>query len=709
MNTRLFASLFALSLSLGVSFGQGIDDGGDQGGNPVPNPTMMYVSLRGNDRWSGMLSAPNSNRTDGPKRTMEGARDVIRQMRRYDQIPLGGVIVNVAAGTYQLNQAFVLDHRWDTGTVDKPIVWNGAGPGATILDAAAPLRIWRRVTAGGRIPAELSRNVYYADLRTNRVPGFQAFARKGFPYDTMVGYPELFYQGKRQTVAQYPNGDQWLTIPSDHNGASDSFVSSIPREHQWQNYSDAWAHGYFRWNWADSYEKITGAPNDLVTFQSNSFYGIKAGQRYRFVNVLEELDAPGEYYIDRAAMRVYFYPPASGFQNFTSLSAVNEGVVKIADCQYVTFQGFTVRNGRSNGVEIHRGAYNTLTNLEVTNMGMDGVRLYYGHDNTLKDSHIYNIGESCVLERGGDRLTLTAGNHRVLNNEMHDYAQVCRSAKPAVRVEGCGNLIANNTIYRAPGMGIWIFGNNHVIEKNYLRYLCWDNDDAGAIYCGQDPTNLGNVVRYNLIEDLPRRKATRFDDKIVGIYLDDISSGFEIYGNIFRRVHLGMQIGGGRYNTVANNLFENCTSGIQVDNRGMSYKAYLFETGIIPNRVAAVGLDRNPYASAYPLMANFMSDEPQKCKGIRLEKNLFVGGTALLIYDQLAISQNESEVAPIYDLRNYMGLNPGLVDLGAGGMQPVPGGEAESIGFAPLDTAQIGVQMSGTVSKKPVISGPPNY
>ena len=46
-----------------------------------------------------------------------------------------------------------------------------------------------------------------------------------------------------------------------------------------------------------------------ITTEYCSKYGFKEGGYYYFFNVLEELDAPGEYYIDRDNGILYFYPP----------------------------------------------------------------------------------------------------------------------------------------------------------------------------------------------------------------------------------------------------------------------------------------------------------------------------------------------------------------------------------------------------------------
>ena len=50
-----------------------------------------YVSLQGNDGWSGTLAAPMVDGTDGPFATLERARDAIRELKG-DKGLLGRVV-----------------------------------------------------------------------------------------------------------------------------------------------------------------------------------------------------------------------------------------------------------------------------------------------------------------------------------------------------------------------------------------------------------------------------------------------------------------------------------------------------------------------------------------------------------------------------------------------------------------------------------------
>ena len=48
----------------------------------------------------------------------------------------------------------------------------------------------------------------------------------------------------------------------------------------------------------------------IKTAPPHGLYGFRKGQRFYFLNVLEELDQPGEWFLDRKAGMLYFWPPA---------------------------------------------------------------------------------------------------------------------------------------------------------------------------------------------------------------------------------------------------------------------------------------------------------------------------------------------------------------------------------------------------------------
>ena len=47
-----------------------------------------------------------------------------------------------------------------------------------------------------------------------------------------------------------------------------------------------------------------------ITLAGDASYPIRPGDRYYVRNLLEELDTPGEWYLDRKTETLYFWPPA---------------------------------------------------------------------------------------------------------------------------------------------------------------------------------------------------------------------------------------------------------------------------------------------------------------------------------------------------------------------------------------------------------------
>jgi hypothetical protein len=85
--------------------------------------------------------------------------------------------------------------------------------------------------------------------------------------------------------------------------------------------ASGWLHGYWAKDWADCYRKLLAAtPLTLngtaflnVTFEAQTHNDDNVDTHARFygVNLLSELDAPSEYFIDEDKLLLYFMPPVS--------------------------------------------------------------------------------------------------------------------------------------------------------------------------------------------------------------------------------------------------------------------------------------------------------------------------------------------------------------------------------------------------------------
>src|SRR3989344_1267588 len=82
---------------------------------------IFYVSLEGNDSWSGRLASPNSKLTDGPFESIEKARNTIRAIKIEDNLT-EPITVYLRGGTYYLSSTLLFTAK-DSGTVQTPITY----------------------------------------------------------------------------------------------------------------------------------------------------------------------------------------------------------------------------------------------------------------------------------------------------------------------------------------------------------------------------------------------------------------------------------------------------------------------------------------------------------------------------------------------------------------------------------------------------------
>jgi hypothetical protein len=310
----------------------------------------------------------------------------------------------------------------------------------------------------------------------------------------------------------------------------------------------------------------------------------------------------------------------------------------------VTLRGLVLDCTRGSGVEIIGGHHNLVAGCTLRNIGTVGVaiggvvpadlerRIYNdttfkgdaGTDNGVLSCDLSDVGECAVILGGGDRKTLEAGRNYAINNRIYRFGRWVRTYRPAVFVYGVGNRVAHNVMHDAPHTAVLFWGNDHVLEFNDVSRVCAETGDAGAFYIGRDWTQRGSVIRHNYFHDLGATlKRERGFTAVMGVYLDDQASGVTVFGNIFHHVDIGALVGGGRDNTLENNVFSACGRAISLDARGLNEN--YTDGNTLFDRLKAVNHDRPPYSERYPRLAGILEDEPGKPKGNVVVRNVCVG------------------------------------------------------------------------------------
>ena len=596
----------------------------------VTGPTCgFYVATDGNDAWSGKLPTPNGAGTDGPFASLVRARDAIRQMKQAGPMPDGGVAVCVRGGSYEMSGTFELTAE-DGGTAAAPIVYRAHKGESVRLIGGKEVPAFKPVTDQAvlqRLDAKARGKVVQVDLKALGITDYGKLTARGFARPGHAAALELFFADRPMTLARYPN-EGWMKIKSAPAGPKGGkFTYEGDRPKRWTQADDVWVHGYWTHDWADTYERIASIDpktRTITTAPPHGAYGYKPGNRFYAHNLLEELDAPGEWYVDRKTGVLYFWPPAPLAENKAYVSVIHT-LVSMKDASHVTFRGFTFEGCRGTAVVVRGGTHNRVAGCTLRNIGNYAVSIGGGTENGVIGCDIYYTGDGGIGLGGGDRKTLTPANNYAENNHIHHFSRWARTYRPAVGISGVALRVRHNLIHDGPHAGIQGGGNEHLVEFNEIHSICQETGDVGAFYIGRDWTQRGNVIRHNFFHHLHGP----YTHGAMAVYLDDAASGATIYGNVFYRASRAAFIGGGRDNVVENNIFVDCKPSVHIDTRCVGWaKKYAVKGGgwSMRPKLEAMNYKNPPYSTRYPKLPKILDDEPLLPKGNVVVRNVSYGG-----------------------------------------------------------------------------------
>jgi len=554
---------------------------------PPCRAAELYVSPVGRDTNAGTRAQPFA--------TLEHARDEARRLRQDGKPPRGGLTIWLGGGEYLRTNAFELTAA-DSGAPDAPIIWRASKGDAVRLIGGRRLQGLAPVSDAAvlaRLPEAARTHVMQVDLKALGITDFGQMRSRGFGRPLTPAHCELFFGGRPMTLARWPNEGEWERIAGypdagagkdEHGGQvgklEEGFTYHGDRPRGWKDTSDLWVHGYWSWDWANTYERVASIDLDrrlVKTAPPYGMYSFRKRQRFYFLNLLEELDQPGEWFLDRKTDILYCWPPgplvlrapgappnspAATVDLFLSLLA--DPLLKLTDVSHVTFQGLTLETTRGSAVQIHGGDSNRIVACLIRDIGNYGVTIEGGNGNGVQACNIFDTGDGGVSLDGGDRLTLRPGGNFVENCHFARQGRWSKCYVPAILIGGVGQRASHNLIHDHPHCAILFNGNDHLIEFNEIHHIALETGDVGAIYTGRDYAYRGNRIRHNFIHD-----TGGVGMGSMGIYMDDCVSGTEIFGNIFYKVQRAAFLGGGRDHQVINNIFVDCNYAVELDGRGL--------------------------------------------------------------------------------------------------------------------------------------------
>jgi parallel beta-helix repeat protein len=489
----------------------------------------FYVAATGDDANPGTRAKPFA--------TVERARDIVRTLERR-----GETTVLVRGGYYHLTKTLKLDAK------DSGVIWRAYGNEKPILVGGA--KITGFVAHSGQI---LKANVGTNQLR------------------------QLFFDGRRQELARYPNLDPkdpytsgWTFV--EKGLSKRAFQAAATDLHQWARPTDGEVSIFPSHEWWNNSAPIAAIDREQRTIAlcRDCSYDIAAGDRYFVRGLLEELDAPGEWYLDRQTGTLYFWPPAALDGRSVYAPQLRSILELGAGAANVTFRGFTFECCEGTAVTLNNTTNCLIAGCVIRNVGDyngSGVSVTGGARSGVVGCDISDTGSHGINISGGDEKTLAPAGNYAENNHI-TRTGIFHKQGSGINLSGTGNRAARNTLHHLPRFGVMFGGQNHIIELNDIHHVSLETMDTSAIYGGSLNwlSAHGCVIRHNFIHDVVGRsgKAGQWLAPYFawGIYLDWTAMGVTVTGNIVARTpRSGIHVHDGRDNVIENNILVECGTG----------------------------------------------------------------------------------------------------------------------------------------------------
>lgn len=564
----------------------------------VKHPAVIYVSPDGDDKNDGSQAKPY--------KTLEAAKLAARSLKKLST----PVNVILKEGEYVLDKTISFG-KDDSGSPGAPITYMAEEGARVTFTGTKKLDVskFQPVTDTkvlSRMYETVQGKVMQLDLKEQGISADLVNFTKLHDDPKTVGQnvkPISFYlNDSKQSLARWPNagytklvnatgGTVIKTNNMENATNSATLFYSETNPSRWLEAENAYIEGFLTRHYHGEWAKIGSISPDQQSLKLQWWTwmaGITKGMRWAGINMLEEIDIPGEWYVNRDTMMLYYYPPHELTENDTfEIATLDNNLVSVDGAGNISFIGleFAKNAARSTttsayptsggvGMLIQNSSNITVKDCIVRNIGLHGIHIRSSKNVLLEGNIIYDIGLSGVIVYDcGDRATLTSSGVVIKNNIIADVSVYSNANQQCgVLIYGdnvCGVTVENNLMYNAPNSAIRYKGNAHLIKNNEFYKTNLQTGDAGVIYTGRFWSEYGTVVQENYFHDIGCK-----DDKyhiLSALYLDDAASGSSLINNIIymnnKNITASINLGGGRDNTMIGNTVISSQYDVYINHR----------------------------------------------------------------------------------------------------------------------------------------------
>jgi len=493
---------------------------------------VWYVSPTGDDAADGGRERPFA--------TLERARDAARDAADVD--PARPRRIVVLPGDHHLDATLTLDAR-DSGLAIE------AAPGARPTLLGGPRLAGWRIESNGWWSHDLPAGGTNGwDLRA-LVVGDRLAERSRWPAEGVLRHRAQFPVRWLSSVGggweRPPTTAERSTMPVDPTDLPPGFEprnAEVRVYHMW----DESLVGVAGWEAASGTLTLSPPPRSPP-----GAFGVK---KYVVFNLREGMTRPGQWYHDRAAGRLFYWPRPDETPGGVRLVAPRLGtLVRVAGAETSPARRISLR-----GLAFAA----TTTPLTPSGFGANAfagaIELRHAHECAIEDVHVFGVAGQAIVALRVETLTVSrcvlrdvgacgiraeGAASRIEDNRVMRVGRLYPSAV-AISVSHTpsngrtnGFQVARNEIADAPYTGVIGGGHGHVFERNHISRVMLELQDGGAIYGGM----RGCVLRENVVQDVVKMGEGY---GVSAYYLDegarDCVVERNVSANVERPVHLHM-------------------------------------------------------------------------------------------------------------------------------------------------------------------------
>ncbi|MBR5271114.1 MAG: DUF1080 domain-containing protein, partial [Clostridia bacterium] len=470
--------------------------------------------------------APTGSSGDGTKESpfvgVEEAKKAAAKAKRT------GKTANVIflEGTYELKAPLKFT-AGDSGTENSPITYKADEGAKVVFTGASEIDHSKATPVKGKMENRIHQNakgkIVQIKLSTDTFPQeLIDFTEPTWNNAKGVGErlkpPMIFINDQQQEIAKWPNDEYRIIEACDpgaaanvggdlNNGGAITYSDVDPNN--WTQAERLFLEGWFGNFWTAEWAPVkkVNVEKNKIELKYRTAYGILSKHRWGAVNLIEELDIPGEYYIDREEKMLYLYPTHTLTAKDKITVAKPMNLIETQGAQYINFEGidftmagaipsdYNISSRSGCAISIDKESKNiTVKNSNITNVANAALYIQ-GYNHMIDGCVIYNSGvDGISIDNVGDKKNLIPSGVVIQNSIISDVTfNTGRNAYAGIRVgtNTCDVHIRNNIMHNIINNAIRYRGVGHQFYHNEFSSVTTSTADAGALYTGRAWSDWG--------------------------------------------------------------------------------------------------------------------------------------------------------------------------------------------------------------------------